>query len=357
MIAQLQNLQAFVANHLADVVDWGKHVRPDPNHKTTGDHGYIVVKTPFNSYEMTVRSAYIEPPAGAPVTCRSLGTVTFDDAAGDKHIVGPKADNTWLDISRHIHVRELTDALAAARREVAEAPKESVGSVRVRLAEIAGRAKVWGIKVRDDDLAMPAAVPTIIVTAETAAVLEQALADPAPGAITRIPPGTIIHVDRVFEQFAASTPIGAPFLGCPVVFITNPGEQISGMQEIPGTCVKIISDDRISMFMTPDHSEPSYRDNLPRRGSVDRDGKVHRHNCWDFNPEFERERARVRHLEEAIARMTDDGNADRELIAALTARIDALEEAATKPRRARPPKADEAQSGTEEPAKEPDLVG
>ena len=37
MIAQLQNLQAFVANHLADVVDWSRDVRPDPNRKTSGE--------------------------------------------------------------------------------------------------------------------------------------------------------------------------------------------------------------------------------------------------------------------------------------------------------------------------------
>jgi hypothetical protein len=356
MIAQLQNLQAFVANHLADVVDWSKHVRPDPNHKTTGDHAWIVIKTPFNGYEMSVRSAYIDPPAGAPVTCRSLGTVTFDDAAGDKHIVGPKADNTWIDISRHIHVRELTDALAAARRELAEAPKEGAGSARVRLAEIAGRAKVWGVKVREDDLRKVEAVAQ-------EHVLDPPASHPQPtteSTGTTADPSAVNDLARDMATSAANwrddkiISHGA-FLGCPVIFITNPGEQISGMGEIPGHCVKILSDDRISIFMTPDHSEPSYRDNLPRRGSLASDGKVHRHNCWDFNPQFERERSRVRHLEEAIAKMADEYNTLFADHAALVERVTVIENAhrtaledGGKSKRKR---------GTEEPAKEPDLVG
>ncbi len=116
MIAQIQGLKYFVANQLSDVVDWPKHVRVDEK-KTTGDHAFVDIATPFNRYKMAICSSYIEPPPGAPLACKSLGTVTFDDLADNKHIVGPKADLTWTDISKYVHVRELTDALAAARRE------------------------------------------------------------------------------------------------------------------------------------------------------------------------------------------------------------------------------------------------
>ena len=88
MIAQLQNLQAFVAQHLADVVDWSRDVRPDPNRKTTGDHAFIVVKTPFNSYEMTVRSATLRP-LGNMVELYAAPDDTVDELGqGETHHAG-----------------------------------------------------------------------------------------------------------------------------------------------------------------------------------------------------------------------------------------------------------------------------
>ncbi len=141
----------------------------------------------------------------------------------------------------------------------------------------------------------------------------------------------------------------APWLGAPIFFITNPGEQIGGMGEIVGWCVKVYSHDRISIFMTPDHSEPSYRDNLPRRGSPAGNGRMHQFNCWDFNPEALRQASRIRHLEEAIEKMAEEGNRDREEMAQLAARLAALDDPLGPPkRRGRPPKT------VTEPGTEPD---
>lgn len=302
MISQLQNIQAFVAKQLTDIVDWSKHVRVDPDHKTTGDQAYIVIATGLNRYKLSVASAYIEPPAGAPLACRSLGTVTFYDPVQAKTIVGPKADATYAEISKHLHVRELTDGLAVAQRELAEAKPENAGAARVKHAEIAERAGKWGVGAKTETSAADRNGP--MIEAHTIAVAE-------------LPPQG--HGDWPMTNSQGPR----PFLGAPVIFIANPGEQISGMGEIPGICVKTFpSSDRISIFMMPDHSEPSYRDSLPRRGSSAGNGKTHQFNCWDFNPHFVREQKRLEHLEEAIAKMADEANADRALIDELKARLD-----------------------------------
>jgi hypothetical protein len=100
--------------------------------------------------------------------------------------------------------------------------------------------------------------------------------------------------------------------------------------------------------MTPDHSEPSYRDNLPRRGSPAGNGRVHQFNCWDFNPEALRQANRLRHLEEAIEKMADEGNQDRAELAQLSARVTALDDPLGPPkRRGRPPKVDETDKAPE----------
>jgi hypothetical protein len=151
MLSQLQNLQTFIANHLVDVIDWRRHVQLDPEYKSTGDVSHILITTPFNRYRMALGTSYSEAPAGAPIACKALGWIAFDDSAANKHIVGPKADLTYMDISKYIHVRELTDALAAARHEVAEAGPEKVGAARMRLADIADKAKKWGIQAKVPD--------------------------------------------------------------------------------------------------------------------------------------------------------------------------------------------------------------
>lgn len=313
-IAQIQNLQAFIVSQLSDVIDWGKHVSADPAHKSSGDLVHILIATPFNRYKMSVRSTYIDPPPGAPVECKSLGTVTFDDFAGNKHVVGPKADLVFTEISKHVHVREYTDALAAARREMAEAPAELAGAARVKLADLAARAKKWGItaKVPEgppqlDPVGYAPPTPAFVATMEKAVEMATQVSAVSSAMLSIVPAA------------------GEPWIGCPIIFITNPGEAVSGMTEIPGHCVKIMSADRISIFITPDNSEVTFRDNLPRRGSAAGNGRVHQHNCWDFNPHYARERKRLDHLEEAIAKMADEGNHDRRTLDSVIARVEMLE--------------------------------
>lgn len=343
-VAQLQNLQAFVTAQLADVVDWGKHVRPDPEKKTSGDQAFIAIATPFNRYRMSVATSYIEPPPGAPVACKSLGWVTFDDPGDTKHILGPKSDNTYAEISKHIHVRELTDAIAVARREMAEAGAETAAAARVKLAELAAKGAKWGIAAKVPE--GPASQPLPERPAAERSLPDARLMEAVD--LSQVPAAAAAVGDYRYDDKSGGS---RPWLGAPVLFITNPGEQISGMQEIPGTCVKVLANDRISVFMMPDHSEPSYRDNLPRRGTAAGNGRVHQFNCWDFNPAFVREQKRVLHLEEAIAKMADEGNQDRAMIDELLAqtkrlgdRIIALE-------------GDKAPKPKGKSAKEPELLG
>jgi hypothetical protein len=241
---------------------------------------------------MSIASNYLDPPPGAPVACKSLGTVTFHDMAENKHIIGSKSDLTWADISKHIHVRELTDAIAGARREMAEALPEVAASIRVRMADLSERAKKWGIAVKvPEDRGIVHAIQQDIYAAA--------------GAIPNQPSPEVALAPIHTTDLAAPASRDAPWLGAPVMFITNPGEQIGGMQEIVGWCVKIYSHDRISIFMTPDHSEPSYRDNLPRRGSPAGNGKVHQFNCWDFNPEALRQKQTMDEMFLSITRLVD----------------------------------------------------
>jgi hypothetical protein len=120
MISQLQTLQQVVITHLGDVVDWKKHVHTHPDRKSATDASYVEIRTPFNRYTLGMGTAYADPPSGAPVECRSRGWIMFDDPVGHKHIIEPKADAAYTQISKHIHFRELTDALAAARQQLAE---------------------------------------------------------------------------------------------------------------------------------------------------------------------------------------------------------------------------------------------
>lgn len=278
MIAQLANIQQFFAAHLSDVLDWGKHVRPDPERETTGDAAYVVIDSGLNRYKLSCLSTYIEPPAGASYQCKALGTVTFDDFGGQKHIIAPKLDATWIDISKHIHVRELTDGLAIARRELAEASPETVGAVRVRVAELVARAQKWGVEARG--LPALAEVPKEAGLGRMEHLIEyqEFPTSLAASVASELEAGGLGHV--------VSVPLGVsgaatdkPFLGCPIIFITNPGEAVAGMTEIIGWCVNVHSDETISAFITPDHSEPSYRDKLTRRNLA----KNIRSNCWDFN--------------------------------------------------------------------------
>jgi hypothetical protein len=318
MIAQLANLQQFFAAHLSDVLDWGKHVRPDPERKTTGDAAYVLIDTGLNRYKLSCLSSYVEPPAGAPYQCKALGTVTFDDFGGGKHIIAPRGDQTWTDISRHIHVRELTDGLAIARRELAEASPETVGAVRVRVAELVARAQKWGIEAKG----LPAA--GLLTPQQNAAQSLQW----TPQELAALPQDKGVPIVTVADVRAgpgyggdASLSRDKPFLGCPIIFITNPGESIAGMTDIIGWCVQVHSDETISAFVTPDHSEPMYRDKLHRRNPA----RNIRSNCWDFN---ERLMAPFRMAGE-VDRLSEELKVEREKIAGLSARLDALEKQQT----------------------------
>jgi hypothetical protein len=130
----------------------------------TGEVAHILITTAFNRYRMALGTSLSEAPAGAPITCKALGWVAFDDFAANKRFLGAKADLLYADISKHIHVRELTDALAAARREVAEAAPEKVGLARVRLAEVADKAKKWGIEAKVPDGPVAAVPPPQVVS-------------------------------------------------------------------------------------------------------------------------------------------------------------------------------------------------
>lgn len=356
MIAQLSNIQQFFAQHMTDVLDWGRHVRPDPEHKTTGDAAYVTIDSGLNRYKLSCLSSYVDPPSGAPYQCKALGTVTFDDFAGSKHIIAPKSDATWAEISKHIHVRELTDGLAIARRELAEASPETVGAVRVRVAELVARAQKWGVEAKGlpalsevpktivapsqwtpeelAELAKPNAPPVFTVRDERASAATTVSTDKPLqfGDSYRRPDGTV-------DVFMGPVPIDKPFLGCPILFITNPGESITGMTEIPGWCVNVHSDETISAFVTPDHSEPMYRDKMHRRNPA----KNIRSNCWDFNEqlmapyrmaaEVERLAERVAELEKAAPDMTRLAEMQKQ---AHEIKAQANHDAATQPGKRRP---------------------
>src|SRR5712671_4826968 len=136
MLGQLANLQGFVNSKLSDVINWQQHVRPaddlmtktwlekDYQRGTTGDRAYIAIKTPFNAFWMSSLGTYVEPPAGAPTECRSLGTIEFVDFKSDQpfNLIGPKNDATFHKIAEHIRTRELIENIKDTRRQLAENP-------------------------------------------------------------------------------------------------------------------------------------------------------------------------------------------------------------------------------------------
>ena len=328
-VSQLANIQHRIATDLADVVHWNKHVRPDPKQPTTGDAAYVVIATEYNRYRISCHSNYVEPPAGATYECKALGTVTFDDFAGDKHIVAPKCDATWMAISKHIHVRELTDAIAAERRMLAEAGPDKQAEIHARLVALAERGKKWGVEAKG-----MAALPTPQRIGLDAAPVHETdtvapLAEPAT-VIVRSGDSIQQAMDYIGERYDFRS-ADSIYPGARIYFITNPGETISGMQELPGLCVKVYPDNSISAFVTPDHSEPFYRDKLPKRS------EQHRFNCWDFNPadvELRRTLAnmesRLRQFAERNEQMGEDHVAMLERIAALEERDDGLTPKATR---------------------------
>lgn len=366
LISQAQNIRQFVTTHLTDVIDPTRHFRDDPDRATTGDQAFAIIRTPFNSYQLSVASAYITPPAGAPQECKQLGTVTFLHSATGQRIVGPKADKTWRDISRVIHEAELADGLADAKRALAEAAPHEVASCRVKLAELAERAKKWGIEAKLPPVPVDFEAPGNWTPQEQAA-----LQTDKPPIVYNDP--RHIPASQTVHPIDSASDAPAPYIGAPIIYITNPGEQISGMQEIPGHVVKVHSPDRITICITPDTSEICYKTNLPRRGSDAGNGHVHKYNCWDFNPGWLAEWERVAALEKAVAsRNAAEWGNERVLnamIGELVKRVAALEAAGApapasegkpKPRRGRPPKSEKLEELVSEISEEnrhPEIEG
>ena len=75
MLSQIQGLKVYVSNHLMDVIDWNRHVQPEADQKSASDVARILITTPFNRYKLAMGTAYAEPPAGAPIACRSVGWI------------------------------------------------------------------------------------------------------------------------------------------------------------------------------------------------------------------------------------------------------------------------------------------
>ncbi len=354
MIPQMQNIRQFVQKDLSDIIDPTAHVVPETlsngEQRSNGDAAYVQIRTPYNRYSLAVLSAYAAIPAGAPPNCKQLGAVIFDDAAGNKHLMEPKGDAVYAQISKHIHVRELTDALAATRRQLAEAGPAEADRLRTKLAELAARAEKWGIKAK-----MPEG-PAIMIAPD--GFTENESVQDLRSAGLKVEPAEISGAGANYLGVMITPPpfsdAPAPFIGAPIVYVTNPGEQVGGMGEIPGWCVKALPGDYISCFITPDHSEPSYKDKLPRRGSPAGNGRVHRFNCWDFNPHWLAQQEMIQGLKTGldkifhgdvlaapapVAAMMNDVGWLREEVERLVGRVIALESAAKeKPRRGRPPK-------------------
>src|ERR1700739_3162518 len=108
MISQPANLKQFVAGFLGGIVDWQQHVKvlgKEDGFTESGDQAHITIKTPYNKYKMSMLSAYMEPPMGAPVQCKSLGTVEFEDSLEQVHLVEARSDAAYARISLHIKTR------------------------------------------------------------------------------------------------------------------------------------------------------------------------------------------------------------------------------------------------------------
>lgn len=343
VVAQIQNLRGFVTSHLCDVIDWQKHVRDDPVKQTTGDIAYIEIVTPFNRYKMAIGSAYAEPPHGAANECRSLGWVTFDDNARDKHVLAPKNDLTYQDIAKHIHVHELTDAIAEGRRHIAEAasPREAQAA-HVKLREVAAKAEKWGIKVRLPEEPVVHVLEDGVTEGETVPSLSLAETQHMP------PTGTLTY------HPASRGP--APFVGASIIYYC--ADRIAGMEEVPGILIRVQADGRAALQLFADLNEIQFKDNIHRRGTDAGNGRVHTSNCWDFNPAWLAE-------QERIARLEADNKFNKELIEdhrielerlnemvkgayghihGITAELDRRAADAAKPaRRGRPPKSETAE--------------
>ncbi len=344
----MMDIRDFAGRHLADIIDVTTDVKPDPQHTSNGFEAHAEIISPFNRYRMSVHSSHLAPPAGAPAECRSLGTIMFHDPVSDTRILGARSDRTFLDISRHVHQREFTDAIAAARRELAEAGPDAIKLTQSKLSDLASRAAKWGIAID--------AMPMAPKPSEASPVAVE-VAKPATAA--SMPPAAAA------TSVAPATPADEPMIGLPIVFIHNPGEGSAGMTTVPGTVTRTWPDGSVGLLMFVDDHEVQHRPKVPRRGTDAGNGRVHVHGCWDLAPWYAAlltERRQLSGRVSALSEKLDTAIADN---AKLAERLAALESA--KPRRGRPSKpesgdaeaAELATEGETMPAKEaePDLIG
>jgi hypothetical protein len=320
VLNKLNDVREFRSHHLADIPHVVK-VEPDPKRTSNGFEAHANIVTSFNRYEMAIYSSHLPPPAGAPPECASLGSIEFYDRVDDTRILGPRCDRVFIDVSRRIHHREFTDAIAVARRELAEAGPDIIKAAQAKLGALVSAAAKWGVTG-----SVPLAPPEAAKPAEAVPVaveIEKASLAPSMPAI---------HVSAQ-PSLAPSDPNHlAPFVGAPAIFVANPGEQIAGVNELAAIIVRVHPDGvHVGLLIFIDDSETVHRVKIVRRGADAGNGRVHRSNCWDFNPVFLAERERVRRIEKTLDNL-DDVVAEN---AKLAERIAVLE---AKPKRGRPSK-------------------
>jgi hypothetical protein len=321
MLNRLHDIREISNRFLADVVDVTTAVRPDPQRASNFMEGHAEIVTPFNRYRLSTYSPHGLQPPGAPSECASLGSVLFNDPATDVTILGARSDRTLLDISRHVHHRELHDAIALARRELAEAGPDAVKPAQSKLSDLVSRAAKYGLTVD----AVPMAPPT-----KTAAL--PAVASTAPPAPMAAAPAV------VSSPVAPAMPADEPMIGLPITFICNPGEGAAGMTTVPGVVTRVWHNGQIGLQMFVDDHEIQHRPKVHRRGTDAGGGRVHQTGCWAPAPWHEALVSENRQLSERISVLADKLDAVIAENEKLVERVATLEAASTKPRRGRPAK-------------------
>jgi hypothetical protein len=278
---------------------------PGANGRIEADPSVMEINTGNNKFRLMLQTAHFVPPPGAPMQCRALGTVVFDDPADGFHLTDAKNDKTYTIIANHMKKREFTDRIAVARSELAEAnSSEKAANVRVKLTRLIELGKKYGIEAKAPDEPVSVAPPVAIPPAEASSPIRPA----TPYNVNFNPPVASKSPEPPAPAPVAYTPGShelQPFLGCPVVFIPNRGEERSGLREVPAVCVRIFPDGRISAVLLMENAEITTRENLYRRGTDAGNGRVHLTNCFDISPEYVRDQNRLRDLEKSVAELMD----------------------------------------------------
>jgi hypothetical protein len=328
VLNKINDIREFKNHHLGDIPHTIK-VEPDPERGSNGFEGHAIIATPFNKYKMSAFSSHLPPPAGAPAECASLGPVIFFDPVDDTRVIGPRGDRVLLDVSRRIHHREFSDAIAVARREVAEAGPDVIKAAQAKLGALVSAAVKWGVSgsvpmAPSTKDAEPPAVPTTAPLAPIAA---------APAAVS--------------APVAPGVPADEPLIGTPIVFICNPGEGAAGMTTVPGAVTRVWSNGQVGLQMWIDDHEIAHRPKVHRHGTDAGGGRVHTHGCWAPAPWYAALISRLDALEKSLGAIDALVAENKQLVE----RIAALED---KPKRGRPAKVD-GDKADGEATKEPEL--